>query len=124
MRLKMSFDYKSLVVKTVLAGLLTFNGSGCLLVAAGAGVEAGYVASQENRSTQETLNDQYVVSSIKTKLIANQEVSGLDINVDSFKGVVTLRGALRTQKEINTAIRIAKDTSGVSEVVSKLALVN
>lgn len=97
--------------------------SGCLLAAAGVGAEAGYIASQEERTTSETVKDQLIVSKIKTKLIADPKVSGFDINVDSFKGVVTLRGALRTDDEINTAIDIARDTEGVKDVISKLVFV-
>lgn len=108
----------------LLAAVLAFSTTGCLLIAGlGAGAEAGYVVSQEDRTAEETLQDQYLVTSIKTKLIANQEVSGLDINVDSHKAVVTLRGALRTQREINTALDLAKTTPGVRSVESKLVIV-
>lgn len=97
--------------------------SGCLLAAAGVGAEAGYVATQDDRTAKETLKDQYIVSSVKAKLLADSRVSGLDINVDSFKQVVTLRGALKTQEEIDAALEIAHSSEDVSEVISKLALV-
>lgn len=108
---------------TILLALLAPLFSGCLLAAAGIGAEAGYVASQEDRTTSETLKDQLIVSKVKTKLVADPKVSGFDINVDSFKGVVTLRGAMRTDEEIDTAIRIARETEGVKDVVSKLVYV-
>lgn len=98
--------------------------SGCWLALAGVGAEAGYVATQEERTVKETVSDQFLTGAVKASLLADPEVSGLDINVDSFKGVVTLRGALRSQSEINRAIKLAQDTDGVQRVESKLALVN
>ena len=94
--------------------------SGCWAVAAGAGAEAGYVASQEDRTVGETIDDQAIVTSIKTKLLADQEVSGFDINVDSYKGVVTLKGVVDSHDEAAKAIRIAREVSGVQRVESKL----
>ena len=94
--------------------------SGCWVALAGAGAEAGYIAAQEDRSTSETLKDQAIVTSVKTKLLANSDVSGLDINVDSFKGVVTLKGVVDSQNEAETAIRLAWSVSGVKDVQSKL----
>ena len=65
--------------------------SGCWLAVAGAGAEGGYIAAQDDRSTSETLTDQRITSTIKTQMIADSDVSGMDINVDTFKGNVTLR---------------------------------
>ena len=117
----MNIFYRISLCTTLLIAMTST--SGCLLAAAGVGAEAGYVATQDDRSTSETLKDQLIVSSIKTKLIADPKVSGFDINVDSFKGSVTLRGALRHSDEIDVALRIARETDGVKEVISKLVIV-
>lgn len=107
-----------------IAGLMlaTVSLSGCFLFAAGAGAEAGYVASQDEKTTGETIDDQLIVSSIKTRLLASSKVSGLNMNVDSSKGVVTLRGFAKTEAEREKAIEIARSVSGVRDVVSKLDL--
>jgi osmotically-inducible protein OsmY len=97
--------------------------NGCLIAAAGVGAEAGYVAGQTDRTASETLTDQYIVTAIKAKLLANSRVPGMDINVDSDKGIVTLRGALEREEEIVTALEIARNTDGVKDVRSKLVLV-
>lgn len=102
----------------------SIGASGCMLAAAGAGAEAGYVATQDNRTASETVKDQWIVSSIKTKLIATPGVPAMDINVDSFKRHVTLRGALRNEEAINKAIEVARNTDGVDSVTSKLVVVN
>ena len=96
--------------------------SGCILAAGAVGAEAGYVASQENRTAGETIDDQTILASIKTKLLADVDVSGFDINVDVFKKVVELRGYVKTQHEIDQAIQIASSVEGVQSVNSKLVL--
>ncbi len=96
--------------------------SGCLLAAGAAGAEAGYVASQEDRSAGETIDDQTILASVKSKLLADPDVSGLNINVDVFKGQVTLRGYVKSQDEINRAVKLARSTSGVTSVESRMVL--
>ena len=93
------------------------------MAAAGTGAEVGYVATQDDRSTSEVLSDQLLVSKIKAKLIATPGVPAFDINVDSFKGIITLRGALTTQESIDKALDVVKETDGVHGVESKLVLV-
>ena len=94
--------------------------SGCWAAAAGVGAEAGYVASQEERTTGQVIDDQAIVTSVKTKFISDADVSALDINVDSFKGIVTLKGVVETAHERDEAIRLAYSVNGVKEVQSKL----
>lgn len=96
--------------------------SGCWLVAAGAGAEAGYVASQEERSASETLTDQRITATVKTKLLAEPDVSGLDINVDTFKSAVTLKGVVETSREAERAVELAYSVDGVRAVHSKLVV--
>lgn len=96
--------------------------SGCWLAAGAAGAEAGYVASQENRSAGQTIDDQVILASLKSKLLADSDTSGMKINVDVFKGAVELRGYLKSQGEIDRAIDIARRTDGVTLVNSKLVL--
>ena len=111
-------------MKYILCALLVFPLSGCILLAAGAaGGEAGYVLSQEDRSATETVTDQGITASVKTRLLANQEVSGLSINVDTFKSVVTLKGVVDSEHEAATALQLARDTQGVKSVESKLVVV-
>jgi len=78
----------SFLALALVSGFLT----GCWVAAAGAAGEAGYVAAQEDRTTGQTIDDQMIVTSVKAKLVADPDVSGFSVNVDSFKGNVTLRG--------------------------------
>ncbi len=111
---------KNLIVVLILPLILT----GCWLAIAGAGTEVGYVIAQGDRTAAETVSDQSITAKIKTKLLADAKVSGLDINVDTFKGTVTLKGVTDSLEESERAIAIARGTAGVNDVVSKLVVVN
>lgn len=109
-----------IVFALVLSVSVTTALSGCLLAAAGAGAQTGYVLSQEDRTASETMRDQAIVTQVKTKLLASRNVSGLDINVDSFKGNVTLRGVVSTEDQAQEAITLARSVSGVKDVNRQL----
>jgi hypothetical protein len=95
---------------------------GCSLAAAGKGAEAGYVMSQEDRTATETVTDQRITAAIKTRMLSDSRVAGLDINVDTFKAQVTLRGAVKSEQEADAAVALAESVSGVKRVASKLAI--
>lgn len=107
----------------ILSALVLIGLNGCWLVAAGAGGEAGYVAAQDDRTTSQTLTDQRITASVKSLLLADSEVSGLAINVDTFKSDVTLKGVVDTEHEREKAISIAMTVSGVNSVKNKLVIV-
>lgn len=112
--------HNSLITISII--VVALGTSGCWAAAAGAGAEAGYVAAQEERSAGETIDDQVIVTQVKTRLLADNEVSGMNINVDSFRGVVTLKGFVESGLEADKAISIARGVSGVREVRSRLVV--
>ncbi len=113
---------KDILVNGFFSFVLATAAAGCLAAAAGAGAEAGYIFTQEDRSPEETLNDQRITASIKTKLLADPQVSGLDINVDTFKSVVLLRGFVDNEEETERAVQLARSVPGVADVKTKLIL--
>ncbi|MCF2947840.1 BON domain-containing protein [Paraglaciecola aquimarina] len=69
------------------------------------------------------LKDSKVETVVKTRLLFESEVDGLDINVEATNGVVTLEGKVDSEAQRKLAITIAKNTNDVEEVVNKLELV-
>lgn len=97
--------------------------NGCvLLLAGGAGAEAGYVGTQKDRSAGETVSDQWIHAKVKSALIANGKVKARRINVDVRKGEVTLTGLVESAEERETAINLAKSVKGVTQVEARLVL--
>lgn len=71
-------------------------------------------------SAVDATRDAGVTTAVKTKLLADTDISGLRIDVDTRNGVVTLTGNVRSAAEKERAVRIARDTEGVDSVVDNL----
>jgi hyperosmotically inducible protein len=72
------------------------------------------------KSWNEALNDKWLGSKIKSKLIAEPEIRSLNIDVDVEKGIVTLTGVVGARYQKKRAIEIAKTTEGTIRVVNNL----
>ena len=70
----------------------------------------------------ESFNDKWLVSKIKSKLIAEPEIRSLNIDVDVHKGIVTLTGIVGDKYQKKRAIEVAKATEGARGVVDNLKL--
>jgi osmotically-inducible protein OsmY len=67
---------------------------------------------------QEVMNDAGITAKIKAKLLADPEVPGSYIDVDTVDGRVTLNGKVSTQDEKAEAEKLARHTEGVKEIVN------
>jgi osmotically-inducible protein OsmY len=72
------------------------------------------------KTVGETIDDATTTTRVKTALLNDPDVAGLKIDVDTFKGIVTLSGSVKSQSEADRAITIARRTDGVSDVKSTL----
>jgi osmotically-inducible protein OsmY len=75
------------------------------------------------KTVGDTIDDTTVTTRVKTALLNDQTVGGLRIDVDTFKGVVTLSGRVKSQAEKEHAIDLAKRTNGVTEVKDALQII-
>lgn len=75
------------------------------------------------KSVGETIDDATITTRVKTALLDDPLVGGLRIDVDTFKGVVTLSGRVKSAAESQKAIAIARRTSGVTDVKSSLQVI-
>jgi osmotically-inducible protein OsmY len=74
------------------------------------------------KSVGETVDDATITARVKTTLLNDPDVAGLRIDVDTFKGVVTLSGGVKTPAERDKAVAIARKTGGVKDVKSTLQI--
>jgi len=72
------------------------------------------------KSVDETVDDATITTRVKTSLLNDPDVGGLRIDVDTFKGVVTLSGAVKTAAERDKATALARKVGGVTDVRSTL----
>jgi osmotically-inducible protein OsmY len=79
-------------------------------------------ASACGKSVGETIDDATITTRVKTSLLNDPTVGGMRIDVDTFKGVVTLSGRVKTRQEEQTAIALARKIGGVKDVKSTLQI--
>lgn len=80
----------------------------------------GEAVGQAARDAAPVVADAGITAAVKTRLLADPDVSGLRIDVDTRDKVVTLSGNVKTAAQIAEAEKIARDTSGVVRVVNNL----
>ena len=81
------------------------------------------VSACGGRTAGRTLDDTTITTRVKTAMLNDAAVGGLAINVDTFNGVVTLSGRVRSQAEKERAIAIARQTGGVADVKDALQII-
>jgi len=75
------------------------------------------------KTVGETIDDTTITTRVKTAMLNDPAVGGLRIDVDTFRGAVTLSGAVKSQMEREQAIAIARRVSGVTQVKDALQIV-
>jgi hyperosmotically inducible periplasmic protein len=77
-------------------------------------------AEQVSAAIADATADTRITAKIKSKLVADKNLSALKISVDTTNGVVTLSGSVASHEEIGQAMLLALETEGVQEVISTL----
>ncbi|MEM7280808.1 MAG: BON domain-containing protein [Pseudomonadota bacterium] len=85
---------------------------------------AGCAAWGGDRSAGQIAEDSAIVASVKARFIADKYVGASSVNVDAYKGVVTLSGDVLSFVEREQAERIASAVRGVVKVENKLTVVD
>ena len=75
------------------------------------------------RTVGQFTDDATIQTKVKAALINDPEIKGFPMNVDVYKGVVSLYGRIPSEDARARALRIAGDVRGVVEVEDRLTLV-
>lgn len=76
-------------------------------------------ADKSKGESEQPASDTWITTKVKADLLATEDVSGLDIKVDTVNGVVTLSGRVDSQAQIDKAVSVTRAIKGVSKVDSK-----
>ena len=74
------------------------------------------------KTVGDTIDDATITTRVKTAFINDPVVGALRIDVDTFKGVVTLSGRVKSKDEEAKAIALARGIKGVTDVKSTLQI--
>ncbi|WP_149194344.1 BON domain-containing protein [Luteimonas suaedae] len=99
--------------RTVLAAALSAT---LLFIAGGAMAQDAGMEPEEQMDSDQPVDDTWITTKVKSSLLADTDVAGLQIDVETVNGVVTLSGDVEEQSQIEEARRIAADIDGVVEV--------
>lgn len=80
-------------------------------------------AASKVEKAEDSSWDSWTTASVKLRLLSNRDVPGLDINVDTKDGVVTLFGAVPTQATKALAENLALEARGTRLVKNQLQVV-
>jgi osmotically-inducible protein OsmY len=82
----------------------------------------GCASTATQSSIGEVVDDTVITTKVKSLYVEDVAVKALNVNVETFKGVVQLSGFANNQTEINRASEIARGVKGVSSVKNDIRL--
>ena len=89
-----------------------------LAIAMAAGL--GCASTLPKESAGEYVDDTVITAKVKAALLDRPNLKSLDIHVETFKGVVQLRGIVASQSVIDEAVKVARSINGVKSVKNNL----
>ena len=72
--------------------------------------------SATQRSTGQYVDDKTLTARVKTALIDDEQVKARNIDVEAYKGVVSLSGFVDSKSEADRAVLLAQRVDGVKSV--------
>ncbi|MBL4744356.1 MAG: BON domain-containing protein [Cycloclasticus sp.] len=97
--------------------------NGCTAVLIGGAGAGGYAMGTDERSLGVISEDISITASVKATLIKDNQIDAFDINVDTYRSVVTLHGHVKSSSQISRAIKLSRTINGVKKVISKLIVI-
>lgn len=79
-----------------------------------------YKSAEQNKEVERIADDSVITASIKAAILKEEGFKGLQISVETHRGVVLLSGFVDAQAQVSTAERLAKETTGVISVKNSL----
>lgn len=75
-------------------------------------------ADKKTGESEQPASDTWITTKVKADLLATEDVSGLDIKVETVNGVVKLSGNVTSHAQIDKAVSVSKAIKGVTKVDS------
>ncbi len=110
----MNIYYKLLVLAVSVTGVLSFTGCNKTQEDANKSATGTTVGTE--------IDDSIITTKVKSKLLADQDIKGFDLKVETHKGDVLLSGFVDNQAQIDHAIMVTRSVEGVKNVDNKVSL--
>jgi osmotically-inducible protein OsmY len=80
----------------------------------------GCASTRTTEGTGEYVDDSAITTKVKTAILGESDLKVMQINVETFKGVVQLSGFVDSQKSATKAVEVARRVKGVVSVKNDL----
>lgn len=99
---------------------LRHTGIALSLIAVLGGPLYGCASSPDHKSTGQYIDDAAITTKVKAKLLGDSITEGLKVDVDTYKGAVTLSGYVNNARQRERAAEMAQTVAGVTSVRNNL----
>lgn len=82
----------------------------------------GCASTSKQEGTGEYVDDTVITTKVKAAIFNEPTLKTLEINVETFKGVVQLSGFVSSQASINKAIQVTRTVKGVVSVKNDMRI--
>lgn len=96
--------------------------NGCTTILVGGPVAGDYTQGADKRPSAVVSNDISITARVKSALIKDSQIDAFEINIDTYRSVVTLYGHVKNTLQITRVIRLSKTVNGIKKVISKLVV--
>lgn len=97
--------------------------AGTLCVVASLSLMVTACASKPRQEgTGEYVDDSLITTKVKAAILHDDQLKVLEINVETFKGVVQLSGFVSSKQASQHAVEVTRGVSGVSSVINKMTI--
>lgn len=79
--------------------------------------------SETMEKAEDAVSDTWITSKVKSTFLADSDLDGMDIKVETNQGVVTLSGTVGSQAEKDLAIQKTMSIKGVKDVSADALMV-
>jgi hyperosmotically inducible protein len=93
-----------------------------LLLLGGLGFTAACSSTATRQSTGEYIDDTAITAKVKSAFVKDDSIKALDVQVETFRGVVQLSGFVDSSIEKSRAEQVARGVNGVREVTNNIQL--
>ncbi len=83
---------------------------------------AGCSSTPQKEGVGQYFDDSVITAKVKAALIEDPLTKAIEINVETFKGVVQLSGFVSSQAAANRAVELARNIGGVKAVTNEMRL--
>ena len=96
--------------------MTTLKRFSAVLAAIAIATTLGCASTSKSEGTGEYVDDTVITAKVKTAILAEPGLKSMEINVETFKGIVQLSGFVGQASDQQVAVRTAQNVRGVKSV--------